>query len=203
VIVDDGSTDDTPAYLDALKGQILPSGITLSIIHQVNAGAPAARNRGLAEATGEYVIFWDADTIAPDNFLQILYATLVAHPEAAYAYSQFKFGWKLMKVPEFDPELLKRVNFVDITSLIRRSAAIPHDESLKKFQDWDLWLTLLEQGKYGVRASGTSYQKLVGHRRGISSWLPSFMYRLPFKTKQVKVYEAAAEIIRKKHGLKK
>lgn len=57
VIVDDGSTDNTGALLDELASKES----RLKIVHQKNAGPAAARNRGLAEADGDYLIFVDAD----------------------------------------------------------------------------------------------------------------------------------------------
>ena len=50
----------------------------------------------------------------------------------------------------YNAELLKRANFASTMSLIRVKDFPGFDESLKRFQDWDVWLTLAEQGKYGV-----------------------------------------------------
>ena len=58
ICVDDGSTDGTLAVLRRLESEAPDS---IRVLTGPNAGAPAARNRGLAEATGEYVQFLDAD----------------------------------------------------------------------------------------------------------------------------------------------
>ncbi|MEK7680939.1 MAG: glycosyltransferase family A protein [Patescibacteria group bacterium] len=175
--------------------------VDVKIINQENQGAAVARNRGFAESKGEYVIFWDADTIARPDMLEKMLNALQKHPEASYAYSRFKFGWKTIKSQPFDAEKLKQVNYIDVTSLIRRVDFLGFDESIKRFQDWDMWLSLLERGKIGVFIPKVLYKKLVGDRKGISSWLPSFFYKLPWKTKQVKKYEEAKEIIIKKHKI--
>ncbi len=219
IVVNDGSTDNFFEVVDEcfelIEKECIGQGSMLSIISQENSGAPAARNRGFAASKGEYVIFWDADTIAHPDMLKKMFEVLQKNPQAAYAYSQFKFGWKTIKSRNFEIEKLKQVNYIDTTSLIRRSslsppsyqegvggvAEGPFDVSLKRFQDWDLWLTLAEKGKFGVFISEVLYEKVVGSREGISTWLPKFMYQLPWKTKQVKKYEEAKQIIKNKHHL--
>src|SRR4051812_3421389 len=76
LFVDDGSTDDSPRYLDHLAAQH-PQ---VRVIHQENSGWPGKpRNVGLAAATGTYVFFCDADDwLAPDA-LADLYQFAVSH----------------------------------------------------------------------------------------------------------------------------
>lgn len=76
VIVDDGSTDGTPELCDRL-GDV--------VIHQKNAGVSTARNVGIRNARGEYIIFVDADdTIEPEKLATVLNG-LMDHPEADVA----------------------------------------------------------------------------------------------------------------------
>ncbi len=205
IVVNDGSTDNfdevVKECLLLTDGDCIGAGSVLSVISQPNSGAPVARNKGFAMSKGEYVIFWDADTLAHPQMLQKMYAYLQKHSEAAYAYSQFKFGWKRIKSQQFDAAKLKQINYIDITSLIRRADFAGFDSSLKRFQDWDLWLSMLEKGKAGIFIPEVLYEKVVGSREGISTWLPKFMYQLPWKSKQVKKYDTAKEIVLRKHGL--
>lgn len=60
IVVDDGSKDQTPQILENL-GKNIPHGTALRIIHQQNAGVMATRNRGIAEARGDWIAFLDAD----------------------------------------------------------------------------------------------------------------------------------------------
>lgn len=57
LLIDDGSTDGCAALCDAL----VKNHAEIRCIHQTNAGVSAARNRGMAESRGEYILFFDAD----------------------------------------------------------------------------------------------------------------------------------------------
>ncbi|HWQ52527.1 MAG TPA: glycosyltransferase family A protein [Bryobacteraceae bacterium] len=77
IVVDDGSTDDGPGFAQAYPDP------RFRLIRQPNAGPGAARNRGLAEARGEYIAFLDADDVWLPVFLETNAAILDAHPTAA------------------------------------------------------------------------------------------------------------------------
>ncbi|MCR4901927.1 MAG: glycosyltransferase [Butyrivibrio sp.] len=68
VLVDDGSTDGSGGRCDeyALKHGLL----SVKVIHQINAGAAAARNIGLKEACGDYVMFADPDDYLEDDYVE-------------------------------------------------------------------------------------------------------------------------------------
>ena len=55
IVVDDGSTDDSAEYVKAYKDD------KVVYVYQPNAGVSAARNRGIAESKGEWIVFLDAD----------------------------------------------------------------------------------------------------------------------------------------------
>ncbi len=57
VIVDDGSTDATPQIADGLAQK----DTRIRVLHQPNGGVSVARNRGLDEARGDWVVWLDAD----------------------------------------------------------------------------------------------------------------------------------------------
>lgn len=200
IIVDDGSQEKVSKVLDLKKYSF-----DIKIIEQPNLGASQARNNGYKVASGDLVIFWDADTLAAPDMLERLWQALDANPGAAYVYCDYEFGFKLMRSQPFNAEVLKKVNYIDTTCLIRKAALtkLPtvFDNSLKRFQDWDLWLTLLEKNKTGVYVPGVLFKKMVGSRRGISRWLPKILFKLPFKIKAVQEYEVARQIVLSKHAL--
>ncbi|KKQ41171.1 MAG: Glycosyl transferase, group 2 family protein [Candidatus Magasanikbacteria bacterium GW2011_GWA2_37_8] len=200
IIVNDGSTDNFSEVIKNILAEEIFKELKIKVINQPNQGAPAARNHGFSESTGSYVIFWDADTIAKPEMLAVMHQTLLSSANASWAYSQFCFGWKKMRGREFDVELLKKNNYIDVTSLIRSDAFLPFDENLKRFQDWDLWLTLIEQGKSGKFINKVLYKKIT-NPIGISSWFPSFFFKLPWQTNKVKKYEVAKAIVLQKHHL--
>lgn len=203
ILVNDGSTDNLEGVIKTIKCDF-----SLKVINQTNKGASCARNVGFKEAKGELVIFWDADTIAKPEMLAVLVRALEAAPLAAYAYSQFKFGWKKFYCQAFNAEDLKRYNYIDTTSLIRASALSgipngPFDESLLRFQDWDLWLTLLENGYTGTFVSRVLYKKIT-KRGGLSmgGWTATyFSLLMPWRTKRKILYNQGREIVLRKHKL--
>lgn len=70
VVVDDGSTDDTPEVCQEAAGR-MPN---LKVIRQSNAGLGAARNRGWEATQAPFVAFLDDDAIAPPFWLERLMA---------------------------------------------------------------------------------------------------------------------------------
>lgn len=69
ILVDDGSTDGSPALCDAYAAQ----DDRVKVIHKPNGHAASARNAGLRAASGEYIAFVDADDwISPDMYEKML-----------------------------------------------------------------------------------------------------------------------------------
>jgi len=201
IVVNDGSTDNYNEVKKEIQKEFKSKDISLQFLEQKNGGAPSARNKGFRNSKGEYIIFWDADIIGKPEMLERMHLALQQGKSASYAYSQFLYGWKKIKSQQFNIEDLKKNNYICTMSLIRREDFPFFDEKLKRFQDWDLWLTMMKQGKKGIFIPQVLFKGIVGLRNGISSWIPSFVYKLPFKTKKVKKYEEAKKIIVEKHKL--
>lgn len=200
IVVNDGSTDGTEEVLKPYLSRI-------NLVTQENKGSNFARNRGLGEAKGEFVIFCDADVRMRPDMLEKLSKALAEHPEASYAYSAFKFGWKTFGGIPFDAARLRERNFVHTTCLVRRADFPGFDEGIKRLQDWDVWLTMLAAGKTGILVPEVLFTVAVeGASRIGSSWLPRFMYRIPWAKlgwipKIIQKYEVSRAIIKAKHRL--
>lgn len=84
VCVDDGSTDGSSEILEGFSRQSSPSPalFTSKILHQQNLGVAAARNRGLEEASGEWVWFVDGDDMIHPNSLRVIASHIQKSPTA-------------------------------------------------------------------------------------------------------------------------
>ena len=78
IVVDDGSRDGSEALGEALAGRL-----GFKFIRQDNRGPAAARNRGIAEATGEVVAFTDDDCLVPRDWLERLADGYRRHSQVA------------------------------------------------------------------------------------------------------------------------
>lgn len=70
ILVDDGSTDNSPAICDELCTKYS----NICVLHQQNAGVSAARNSGLEKAEGEWISFIDSDDYLLDGFYESLFS---------------------------------------------------------------------------------------------------------------------------------
>ena len=154
IVVDDGSTDDTPSVLARYAGRV-------RVLRQPNRGLAAARNAGLAAARGTYVAFLDADDVMAPTKLAAQLEMLERSPTIGWTYcdvlietvatrttvtasERFGYGARALDGWLF-PELIHG-NFIPaIAPMIRRTAldaAGGFDERLTALEDWDMWLRL-------------------------------------------------------------
>jgi glycosyltransferase involved in cell wall biosynthesis len=152
IAVNDGSTDGSAGVLDALARddpRIRP-------LHQANAGAAAARNRGLEAAKGKFTAFLDSDDTWSPDFLREMVAALDRCPDAGIAYC----GWQNIGLgggrdkPYVPPDyeagdkadaFLRTCPWPIHGALVRAEHirdAGGFDESLSSCMDYDLWLRL-------------------------------------------------------------
>ena len=75
IVVDDGSTDETPERVRPFRDRIL-------YLRQENRGGGAARNAGVAASRGDYLAFLDQDDLWAPEKLERQLAVARAHPES-------------------------------------------------------------------------------------------------------------------------
>ena len=201
IVVDDGSTDGTAERMSHVRVSY-----PLRYIQFVeNKGASAARNLGAKRSEGEYLLFVDADAELRPHAIERMANVLREQEDVDFVYSSFRFGWKLFKSRAFDPEILRTMPYIHTTSMLRRSVFPGFDESLKKFQDWDLWLTVTERGGRGLWIPEELFVLKV-RREGMSHWLPAFVHKLPWQLigwmpRELRNYRKWERIVKKKHGI--
>lgn len=82
IVVDDGSSDQTPDVVRAYGREV-------TYLRQDNAGKSAALNRGIAAASGDFVLVLDDDDLLPPDALAAHVAAIEAQPQAGFSYGQF------------------------------------------------------------------------------------------------------------------
>lgn len=151
LVIDDGSTDpETQRVLDGLN---YPK---TRVIHQENRGLPAARNRGIREAVGRYVLPLDADDTIHPTLIEKALLLLEANPGLGFASFWLRhFGdedWVWMP-PPFNFGTLLDDNIVTVASLFPKAAweeVGGYNEAMRQgYEDWDFWITLAKRGWIG------------------------------------------------------
>lgn len=74
IIINDGSTDGTEAIITQLP-------VDVRYLTQTNSGPAAARNKGIRDASGEFITFLDADDLWPENNLNIMVDEMLRNPK--------------------------------------------------------------------------------------------------------------------------
>jgi GT2 family glycosyltransferase len=167
VVVDDGSTDDTPEVARRLGPDVL-------YFSQRNAGVAAARNRGVRHARGRYLAFLDSDDRWLQDVPQSLVELLEAYPDVAVGFADALAGdprdGYVSMMERRGMEAFRRLPCRELTgefrALERRPffRAVTHrapvslgaailrrdvfdrvggfDEDLRLCEDWELWMRL-------------------------------------------------------------
>ncbi len=148
IVVDDGSTDNTPEVLDAYRG-------TIKVFRQENKGVSAARNRGIAEASGRFIAFLDSDDLwLPQKlsrqveFFNTTPDALICQTEEVWIRSGVRVNPKKRhQKPSgmiFEPSLA--LCLVSPSAVMIRRSLLEivgnFDETLPACEDYDLWLRI-------------------------------------------------------------
>lgn len=148
IVSDDGSTDDTRAWIYELMKHI-PDRVRY--VFNDNAGPGPAREAGRRLARGEFIQYLDSDDLLLPNKFELQVAALRARPECGVAYGRTRletmdgqvlvdpFKWTGKNLSELFPALLVDRWWCTHTPLYRRSVtdAVGPWSALRYSQDWE------------------------------------------------------------------
>ena len=179
LVVDDGSTDATGLVAQTYAGRdprfrLLSDG-------RASQGVSAARNRGIAEAASDWLLFLDSDDWIEPAFLQKMLAVLEARPGARVAYSACRRVspnghagplWLSSEVARAPFEVLARQCPVVVHGFLLDRALVDEiggfDPALRTCEDWDFWHRVARTGvAFHPVADAVAYYRL--RARSLSS----------------------------------
>lgn len=201
IVVDDGSPHE---YKIAKIIKDFPN--VKYVRSPTNVGTAAARNLGIRESTGEYIMPLDGDDALTEHSIDLLRTTLVGRPTADIAYGSMldidatKYVWT--PTCDWTLEDLGAKNHIPSSSMFTRKAweAVGgYDESRLVHEDWDLWLAMANKGFEFVyvwhpvimyRSYPQQQSHWMSNRRDISIYMAgkyAFMKQLPVEALQRRV----------------
>lgn len=170
-----------------MVGHLQPDEIII-VKDKERRGACWARNEGAQRAKGKYLLFSDDDVVWTADGVKALCAALENDSRASFAY-----GWwtkdgvsQPYSRQPYDAGKILKINYISTMSLVRKSDFPGFDPAIPRLQDWDLWVTLVKQGKYGIYCD-TKIFSTKEDRNGITRGKVS--------------YDEAFGIVKKKHAI--
>lgn len=160
MLVDDGSTDGGAAVAEDYARRF----DRITFLQQENQGVSVARNYGISEAKGIYILPLDGDDRICPVFIAEAVEVLESRPEVKVVTAEGEFfGDKSghRQLPEFDIRLLARKNILHVSALYRKSdwkKAGGYCPEMKGREDWDFWISMLKNGGEVVRLPIIGYQ---------------------------------------------
>lgn len=170
IIVDDGSTDDSRVIAEELTREF-PN---VHYLLQENSGPSVARNNGISQAHGQYILPLDADDLISADYIGEAVKVLNSRPDVKVVYAEAeKFGAvnKRWKLKPFSPVALAMDNMIYVSAIFRKSdwarvGGYTEDAVLVR-EDWEYWIKLLKDGGEVVKLSfvGFYYRIHANSRR--------------------------------------
>lgn len=148
IVVNDGSTDDTPQVAEGLA-QENPG--VIQVLHVVNRGAGAAREAGRQRAIGQYIQYLDSDDLLLPTKFAVQVSALEKHPDCGIAYGYTRlinerkkvlkapYKWTAQRHERLLPALLVDRWWNTHTPLWRRSVcnAVGPWSEMRMSEDWE------------------------------------------------------------------
>ncbi|MER8829457.1 glycosyltransferase [Mesorhizobium sp. M0938] len=151
ILVDDGSTDGAyDAIIERYSDEMSGGKIKL-IRSNERTGVSAARNAGLAKASGPWIAYLDSDNCLKPNFLSTFASSIIEHPNHRLFYSCFENqsdGVVRGRRPFNRPALLK-ANYIDLGAFVHSRDMFRNlggfDTTMRRLVDWDLIIRYTEK----------------------------------------------------------
>lgn len=169
LLVDDGSSDDSGAICD----EYAEKDDRIKVFHKKNGGVSSARNKGIDEARGNYVVFVDSDDyILSDRLSQILKLS-DNNPDIIVEYyatpAEHKYKYKLIDIQDFD--IIRNVGVI-WTSAFRNKVLkennIHFDETIWHGEDSLFVLDFFYRCNTIIFADEYGYVYEKGHEDGLN-----------------------------------
>ena len=105
IIIDDGSPDHSAIIAEEM---LRPSGMDYQIIHKQNGGVSSARNSGIEQAKGKYILMVDGDDALESNFLEVYAGLIRAYPESDVYSTSFTVYQedKIVEQPKLEKDIM-------------------------------------------------------------------------------------------------
>lgn len=192
VIVDDGSTDDSVAKVEEIQDS------RIRLIRQENGGPSKARNTGVKNAKGEWILFLDADDELLPDALCIFHKAIIDHPQ----YNFIDFSWYVnnghskqiadhakegkIKNP-FKNYFYGRINPRTGSFVLTRKLALEclFDEKLRRFEDDEMLFKIYRKANsyYNPQPIMVCNQIFAAASRGRNDINEDFLGHLEFSGK--------------------
>ena len=198
IIVNDGSTEDFTKKL--LHNYKKPKA---RVIHSDNQGLASARNRGIEEAKGEYILPLDADDKIGKEYLEEAVKVLDENPDIGIVYCEaVHFGSQdgLLVLPKYSLETLLIGNIIFASAFFKKEhwekAGGYNINMVYGWEDWDFWLSLIELGLkvYRIPKILFHYRITETSMRNKMTENKQFFMRLHAYINHKKLYRNVAEI---------
>lgn len=119
------------------------------IINDTAGNANVARNQGFGLVRTPYVLFSDNDINWEPWAIGDMFNFLEKYPKLSFCWGSYELNGRVWCNRDWDPEQLKKRNYISTMSLVRTAHHPGFDEKIKRLQDWDVWLTMMKQGRIG------------------------------------------------------
>ena len=147
VIVNDGSSDNTETVAKAYCDK----DARFKYLKQKNQGPSAARNNGIRQSSGKYILPLDGDDLIAPTYMEKAVSYLESHKDCKLVYCQAEFfGEKtgLWQLEDYDYDRFIWSNCIFCTAFFRREdfeLTGGYNTNMKAgFEDWDFWLSFLK-----------------------------------------------------------